>query len=134
MSKTRIAPIKDTKKNVQDLTNPETELMSAYIGSTIAETIIKATEAMKINLEVFMWGDNQVVLFWISKSEGHLRLFIKNRAKKIQDFNKARNAVWGYVSTQHNPADILPPKECKMCVNVQCDHTSTGININWMGV
>ena len=107
MSKNRIAPLKDVNREERELTIPETELMAYLIGTLIAETIIVAMEALGIKLQVFMWGDNQVAHFWISKADGHPRQFITNRVKKIRDFNSRRAATWRFVPTDQNPADLL---------------------------
>lgn len=48
-----------------------------------------------------------MVLFWISKPDGHPRPFITNRVKDIRVFNHKRAATWKYVPTNQNPADIL---------------------------
>jgi hypothetical protein len=108
MSKSKISPIKDqTREGERDLSIPEAELMAAYIGTLLAETIIKALEPLGIKLRTFLWSDNQIVHFWISKTDGHPRPFITNRVKSIREFNRLRAATWKYVPTDQNPADIL---------------------------
>ncbi len=76
-------------------------------GTLLAETIILALEPLGIRLNVFLWSDSQVVLFSISRPDGHPRPFITNRIKHIRAFNHQRAATWKYVPTNQNPADIL---------------------------
>lgn len=108
MSKSRVSPLKDFKKEGErELTNPESELMTAYIGTLLAESIAAAFDPVGISLKIFLWGDNQVVHFWISKVDGHPRQFITYRVKKIRQFNLRRAATWRYITTDQNPADLL---------------------------
>ena len=108
MSKPKINPKKEqTKEGERELSIPEAELMAAYIGTLIAETIVTALEPLGIHLDIFLWSDSQITHFWISKSEGHPRPFITNRVKKITEFTHRRKATWKFVPSEHNPADIL---------------------------
>jgi Pao retrotransposon peptidase len=103
LAKARIAPLRDNDK---ELTIPEAELMAAFIGTRLAETVIDSLISLNITLKTHMWCDSQIVLFWISKND-HSRIFVKNRVDKIQTFNKNHAASWHYVPTTANPADIL---------------------------
>ena len=108
LAKSRVTPIGNpTQADERDLTNPETELMAALMGSLLAESIAAALEVMGIRLRIFLWSDSQIVLYWIFKSDGYPRQFIANRVKKIQEISTRRLATWKFVKTTDNPADIL---------------------------
>ncbi|XP_045023522.1 uncharacterized protein LOC123467802 [Daphnia magna] len=108
MVKSKINPKKEESiEGERELSIPEAELMAAYIGTLVAETIVAALEPLGIRIQVFFWSDSQIVLFWISKPENHPRSFITNRVKKIQESTRLKAATWKYVTTDQNPADIL---------------------------
>jgi hypothetical protein len=78
--------------------------MAAYLDVLVATIIIAA---LGIKQRVYLWSDSQIGHHWIAKEEGHPRQFIKNRVKKIREFNRTQVATWKYVPSAENPADIL---------------------------
>ncbi|XP_057379622.1 uncharacterized protein LOC130701716 [Daphnia carinata] len=104
MSKARVAPLKG---NTPQLTLPQLELMAAIIGTRLATTIITAFKSLNILLEIFMWSDSQIVLYWLSKADRLKNPFVSNRIATIQAFNRLHLATWNYCPTTSNPADLL---------------------------
>ncbi|XP_032798872.2 uncharacterized protein LOC116935715 [Daphnia magna] len=94
IAKSRVAPLKNEKKEGErEISIPEAELMAAFIGTLIAETVLAALELQEFKTQGYLWSDSQIVHFFISKSEGHPRQFIINRVKNIRDFNRRRAAT-----------------------------------------
>jgi hypothetical protein len=63
-SKSRVAPLKTEKKL---LTIPQTELMSAVIGTRVASSILSALLPLGLKPNCYLWSDSQIVLYWIQK-------------------------------------------------------------------
>lgn len=94
MAKSKINPKKeDSIECERELSIPEAELMAAYIGTLVAETIVVALEPLGIRIQVFFWSDSQIVIFWVSKPESHPRSFITNRFKKIRESTRLKAAT-----------------------------------------
>ena len=70
--KTRAAPL---PKN--ELSLPRLELMSAELGSTLAERIINTID--NIQWEVTLWTDSMATLGWIQGEPARWKLFVRNR-------------------------------------------------------
>jgi len=99
VAKVRAAPI-------QARTLPELELLAAYIGTLLATTVLKAIVEEGSCIQVHMWSDAQVVLYWL-QSKKKLPIFVANRVQEINKFSKIYNATWHYCPTKDNPADLL---------------------------
>ena len=97
MSKTRVAPIKE-------LTLPKLELMAAVIGTRLYKFIIASLPQQCSDIPVFLWSDNQIVLYWIL-NQRKLKPFVASRIQEIN--NLVSNSSWRYCPTQDNPADLL---------------------------
>lgn len=103
-SKSRVTPLKSDKKM---LTIPQAELMAAVIGTRVAFSILSAFQHLGISLNVFLWSDSQIVLYWIKKMGKIKCQFVHNRVDTIRNFNEKHNATWNYCPTASNPADLL---------------------------
>ena len=105
LSKSKVAPLKILGR--EKPTIPLLEIMAAVLGTEIASTIIRVFRENGINVSVTLWSDNQAVLYQIHQSNPHKCQVVENRTKKIKTFNNAHNAIWRYVPTASNPADLL---------------------------
>ena len=97
MAKTRVAPIKK-------LTLPQLELMAALIGTRLLSFIHNAMNSRYDTLEVYLWSDSQIVLYWINSNK-QLKQFVTNRVNSIKELFPP--STWHYCPTHENPADIL---------------------------
>ncbi len=77
MAKTRVAPIKQ-------LTLPQLELMAALIGARLLSFIHNAVKDRYDTLELYLWSDSQIVLYWINSNK-QLKQFVANRVNSIKD-------------------------------------------------
>ncbi|XP_072400545.1 uncharacterized protein [Diabrotica undecimpunctata] len=93
-SKTKVAPIKL-------LTIPKLELCACLLGVQLIKIV---TEAINVNVPIFMWSDSQVALSWIHTDPSKLQVFVANRVAKIQALSNM--FTWNYVNSSSNPADI----------------------------
>jgi hypothetical protein len=97
--------IKDSQQEEErEISSPEAKLMANNLGTFLATNIIAALGKNRIRMKILLWSDSQIILFWISKSEGHLRQFTTNRVKKI---NQQNAATLRYLPSEDNPVDIL---------------------------
>ncbi len=63
-SKSRVTTLKTGKKM---LTIPQAELMAAVVGTRVASSMLSVFQPLGISLNVFLWSDSQIVLYWIKK-------------------------------------------------------------------
>ena len=104
LSKSRVAPLLIGKKPP---TLPQLELLAALIGSTLANTIVKAFKPLGVFLTVTMWSDSQIVLYWLAQKNRNKCQYVANRVDTIQKVTKSLQATWHYCPTKSNPADLL---------------------------
>jgi hypothetical protein len=104
LSKSRVAPLLIGKKAP---TLPQLELMAALIGSTLANTIVKALKPLGISLTITMWSDSQIVLYWLAQKARNKCQYVANRVDTIQKLSRDLQATWHYCPTKSNPADLL---------------------------
>ncbi|XP_045025217.1 uncharacterized protein LOC123469933 [Daphnia magna] len=95
--KTRAAPL---PKNEVSL--PRLELLSAELGSVLAERIVNAID--KVKWEVTLWTDSMAALGWIKGDPGRWKLFVWNRVETIQKRFKPEH--WKHCPGKDNPADF----------------------------
>lgn len=95
-AKTRVAPV--SKK----LTIPRMELNAAVLCVELMRGIKEALGEQILN--VYYWSDSQVVLHWINKHPGELKIYAANRVNEIQEGSKP--SQWNYIPTKQNPADL----------------------------
>ncbi|XP_045032617.1 uncharacterized protein LOC123474466 [Daphnia magna] len=95
--KTRAAPL---PKNEVSL--PRLELLSAELGSVLAERIVNAID--KVKWEVTLWTDSMAALGWIKGDPGRWKLFVRNRVETIQKRFKPEH--WKHCPGRDNPADF----------------------------
>ena len=83
-------------------TIPRLELTAAVV-SVKASCLLKR-ELDYDNCEEFFWTDSKVVLGYIHNEARRFHTFVSNRVQFIRD--KTNIEKWGYVPTDHNPADL----------------------------
>ena len=104
LSKSRVVPLLIGKKPP---TLPQLELLAALIGSTLANTIVKAFKPLGVSLTVTMWSASQIVLYWLAQKNRNKCQYVANRVDTIQKVTKSLQATWHYCPTKSNPADLL---------------------------
>ncbi|XP_061717738.1 uncharacterized protein LOC133525496 [Cydia pomonella] len=96
IGKSRVA----NKSQQDDLQIPKLELLGAYIGAKLVQSVTKHT---KLNIaRTVLWTDSQIVINWCS-TEKLLPLFV---ARRVEEIRRIANLQVKYVPTQLNPADI----------------------------
>ncbi|XP_058840856.1 uncharacterized protein LOC131696328 [Topomyia yanbarensis] len=107
--KSRIAPMKETQRDVRadatpaEMTIPRLELCAALL---LAELMEKVRETLALQtVKVVLWSDSKIVLWWLKKMKAGTPVFVQNRVVKIRQLFSSDK--WRYISTQHNPADLV---------------------------
>ena len=77
--------------------------MGAVIGVRLALRIAEVLE-IKISDAIF-WSDSMNTLWWIRGRSREFKPFVANRVGEIQSCTNPEQ--WRYISTDHNPADML---------------------------
>ncbi|XP_063635114.1 uncharacterized protein LOC134805841 [Cydia splendana] len=96
IGKSRLA----SKSQQDELQIPKLELLGAYIGAKLIQSVIKHS---KLNIaRIFLWTDSQIVINWCS-TEKLLPLFV---ARRVEEIRRIANLQVKYVPTQLNPADV----------------------------
>ncbi|KAH7699904.1 Pao retrotransposon peptidase family protein, partial [Aphelenchoides avenae] len=92
------------------LTIPRKELLAALIGCRMVTFLRKEMlpELQRLHqlgdVPVYLWGDNQGVLYWIKDSSHVYMKFVQNRLSEIR---LTANVSFRYVPTKDNPPDVL---------------------------
>ena len=95
-AKSRVAPCIATSI-------PRLELMGAVIGVRLA---LRIAEVLKIKIsDAIFWSDSMNTLWWIRGRSRGFKPFVANRVGEIQSCTNPEQ--WRYISTDHNPADML---------------------------
>ncbi|XP_057369839.1 uncharacterized protein LOC130690968 [Daphnia carinata] len=94
--KTRAAPL---PKNEVSL--PRLELLSAELGSVLAERIVNAID--KVQWKVHLWTDSMATLGWIKGEPTRWKLFVRNRVEAIR--KRSNPEQWRHCPGKDNPAD-----------------------------
>ncbi|XP_043496402.1 uncharacterized protein LOC122520377 [Polistes fuscatus] len=94
-SRTKVAPLRK-------LSIPRLELCAAHLLAQ-AVNFVENSGIVSLNA-VYCWSDSQIVLAWLKRSSSDLKEFVGNRVSLVQEL--APNAIWGYVTTKQNPADL----------------------------
>ena len=84
----------------RDLTIPRLELIACHMFSNLLHNTSKVLSHLPVT-SVHAWTDSTVCLQWI-KGLSNYKQFIVNRVRKINE----KQALWKYVPTDQNPADI----------------------------
>ncbi|XP_045132204.1 uncharacterized protein LOC123516668 [Portunus trituberculatus] len=95
VAKGRLVPLNPS------LTIPRLELMAAFIGVKLMNTVSKALDLHPPTITY--WSDSMDVICWI-KSDKPLKLFVKNQVSSILEFSCREE--WHHVSSLDNPADL----------------------------
>lgn len=83
------------------LTLPRLELCAAELLSKLMHKVSKCLP--EYNIRCYGWTDSTAVLGWIQGDPVRWKTFVSNRVRKIT--NEMPSNTWGYVNTNHNPAD-----------------------------
>ena len=83
------------------LSTPRLELTAAVLSVKMACLIKK--ELNLGNITERFWTDSQVVLVYIGSTTKRFKVFVVNRAQKIQEHSDVNQ--WKYVKGRDNPAD-----------------------------
>lgn len=97
-SKSRVAPMKT-------LTIPRLELSAALLLTRLMKMVLAAVNNHP--QEINLWSDSTDVLYWLQKPACNWQTFVANRVSEIQKFTSEVNAVWRYVPSKDNPADLI---------------------------
>ena len=84
----------------RNLTIPRLALVSCHMVSNLLDNTGKTLSRYPV-VSKYAWTDSTVCLHWIAGS-GSYKQFVSNRVKKINE----KEAIWRYVPTGENPADI----------------------------
>lgn len=95
-SKSRVAPIKL-------ITIPRLELCAVSLGCKLLSQVKRIS--MLQGVPVFLWTDSEIVLHWIRKPMGQLKLFVANRVSKILETIEIRDLR--HIRSGENPADLI---------------------------
>ena len=96
ISKCKVAPLKRR-------TIPCMELAGAVILSKLLE--VAACDLNIPTTAIYAWTDSTIVLGWLNKPLGELKVYIAHRVEKITA--RVKKDQWSYVNTSCNPANIL---------------------------
>ena len=105
MSKAKVAPLKVLGRGQPTI--PLLELFAASLGVDMASTLIRVFQSNGVKVKITFWSDNQAVLYQIHRTEKHKCQIVNSRTNTIRAFNEQHNAVWRWVPTDSNPADLL---------------------------
>lgn len=95
-SRSKVAPVKT-------ITIPRLELCALEL---ITQLVPKLRDQPSLeNASYFYWTDSEVVLKWLRKSYGVLRIFVANRVEKIKEIAEVFDIR--HVVSAQNPADLL---------------------------
>ena len=95
-AKSRVAPL-------QNQSVAKLELCAAFLGAQLIKKL-KYRLNCKLN-SINLWSDSMIALTWINSSPHKWKQFVANRTSEIQEI--CAGALWKYVPSQENPADIL---------------------------
>ncbi|XP_055614851.1 uncharacterized protein LOC129761163 [Toxorhynchites rutilus septentrionalis] len=101
-SKSRVAPIEDTKRKARKQTIPRLELASALLLSHVYN---KIKNGFPTDVPAHFWTDSMIVKCWLESSPSRWQVFVGNRVSEIQHLT--RGSAWSHISGAHNPADII---------------------------
>ena len=102
-SKTRVAPVKQTKSDQPQLTIARLELLAAMIGTRVAEYVVKCLEDYSLS-KVLYFTDSMITLWRIRNGPAKYKTWVANRVAEITFRSKADQ--WHFVPGQLNPADL----------------------------
>lgn len=107
--KSRVAPMKEIQRDIKldatpdEMTIPRLELCAALL---LAEQVEKVRETLALTTaKVVLWSDSKIVLNWLKQMKTNTPVFVQNRVVKIRKLFASH--MWHYISTQHNPADLV---------------------------
>lgn len=95
-SRSKVAPVKTT-------TIPRLELCALELISKLVPQLRRLS--MLENASYFYWTDSEVVLKWLRKQYGTLKIFVANRIEKIKEIADVKDIR--HVESEKNPADLL---------------------------
>ncbi|XP_045032633.1 uncharacterized protein LOC123474486 [Daphnia magna] len=96
------APTDGSTTPENEVSLPRLELLSAELGSVLAERIVNAID--KVKWEVTLWTDSMAALGWIKGDPRRWKLFVRNRVETIQKRFKPEH--WKHCPGKDNPADF----------------------------
>lgn len=103
-SRARVAPIKAIECST---TLPQLELLAAYVGAHLANSIMTSIEKINVIPTITLWSDSQIVLYWLAKKGSFPNQTVANRTEQIRTITAPYKTVWRYCPTEDNPADLL---------------------------
>ena len=89
------------KPGIPGFSMPRLELMANVISVRIAN-FVRADLPSFLSPQCHIWTDSQCILHWLANTK-QLKVFVANRVNEI---HALENAVFHYVPSAHNPADI----------------------------
>ncbi|XP_055645196.1 uncharacterized protein LOC129781554 [Toxorhynchites rutilus septentrionalis] len=101
-SKSRVAPLDETRRKRKKQSIPRLELSSALLLSHLFD---KVHRNIPVTEKAYFWTDSTIVKCWLASSPSRWQVFVANRVSEIQHLTK--HGVWNHVPGTENPADIL---------------------------
>lgn len=100
ISKSRVAPLKA-------ITIPRLELCAAELLAKLMKIVIPNFMEGRNKIQIFCWSDSQIVLHWLLKPSGSLKIFVGGRIEKIQKVTENFDIKWNWIMGKDNPADLI---------------------------
>ncbi|GIX68454.1 reverse transcriptase [Caerostris darwini] len=94
-SKSRLAPIKR-------MTLPRLGLMVAVVEARLINRVLSV---LKLDTQIYLWTDSNIVLHWVKSSFRTWKPFVSNRIVEIQNLTNPKD--WRHCRGRDNPADRL---------------------------
>ncbi|XP_039450509.1 uncharacterized protein LOC120429503 [Culex pipiens pallens] len=101
LAKSKVAPMENLKRKKKKVNIPRLELSSGLLLSHMYEKVQSILPAAQL----FCWTDSMITLGWLASPPSRWKPFVGNRVSEIQHIT--RNAIWGHVPGEENPADII---------------------------
>ncbi|XP_058828570.1 uncharacterized protein LOC131688381 [Topomyia yanbarensis] len=102
MSKSRVAPLDEPRRNKRKQSIPRLELSSALLLSHLFQ---RFRSNIPTTTMPHFWTDSKIVQCWLASSPSRWQAFVGNRVSEIQHITRC--GVWHHVPGTENPADIL---------------------------
>ena len=94
-ARTKVCPVKK-------VSIPRLELLAAVLAARTATYVMKTLNLP--DLQIYMWTDAMVTLYWIKGNSRNYKTFVANRIELIHELTEPE--YWRWCPGEQNPADI----------------------------